>query len=251
MSSRIWLINLVMAVFVIFFGIKALGVLSRANKWPSEIGSIQKPLPLPDKKVATRNTPPESDYEVVVNYNLFSDDRSEPKPKEAKKPEGAGIEPKAQGTSLKVLEVAHKRTHLYGVIIVDDRREAFIGEVPGNLGTSAGERGVIRAKVGDTVGRFKVKEIKDTSVLLTAGGYEWPVVLFDKDKPKMRAIVKKAGPLVVGEAQEAKREGTSGEIKEKKGLPVPATSKKDIFKKGQDSKKNLPVPEDPGQTKGK
>ena len=243
MSSKIWLINLVMAVFVVFFGIKAYEVWSKGDQGPLETGSIQKPLPWPEKRISKRSMPPESDYEIIVTYNLFSHVRSEGKSEEEKKPLVNETKPKAAGRFLKLLEWTHKRTNLYGVIIVDDQRQALIGEVPANRGKSAGEKEVKRAKVGDTVGRFKVKEIKNTSVILTAGGYEWPVALFDKDKPKKRASVKKeTGPIVVGAGSKPRTGEASAGVKAKEKLPVPVISKKKMVVKDPNRRRALPVP---------
>lgn len=243
MSSKIWLINLVLAAAVIFFGIKACDVWSKGDQGPLKTGSIQKSLPSPEKKIAKRNMPPESDYEIIVTYNLFSHLRSEVKPEEEKRPLFNETGPKAAGRSLKLLEWTHQQTNLYGVIIVDDQKEVLIGEVPANTGKSAGERGIKRAKVGDIVGRFKVKEIKNTSVILTAGGYEWIVSLFDKDKPKKRAPVRKeTGPIVVGSGSKPKIGVISKGAKAKEKLPVPVISKKKMVDKDPNRRRALPVP---------
>ncbi len=244
MSSKIWLINLVLAATVVFFGIKAYGVWSKGDQGPPQTGAIHKPLPWPEKKIAKRNMPPESDYEIIVTYNLFSHIRSEGKPEEEIKPLVNETGPKALGRSLKLLEWTHKRTNLYGVIIVGDQKEALIGVVPTNTGKSSGEKGAKRAKVGDIVGRFKVKEIKNTSVILTAGGYEWQISLFDKDKPKKRAPVKKeTGPIVVGAGSKPRIGEVSEGVKKKKPSPVPATSKKTVFHKGQNKQRTMSVPD--------
>ena len=224
-------------VVVIFFGLKAYGVWSEGKKWPLKVDSLRKPLPWSEKKVAKRNVPPESDYEVIVSNNLFWRNRSEVKPQE----EGKKVEtkPKADGRMLKILEGFVGRTHLYGVIIADDRREALIGEIPVGRPGRSGESEIKRAKVGDTVGRFKVKEINNRSVLLTAGDHEWQISLFDKDKPKKRVPIKKeTGAIVVGVGSKPTVGGPSEEAKAKEKLPVPATSKK-----------NLPVPAGSGPDK--
>jgi len=225
MSSKIWLINLVLAAVVMFFGLKAYEVWSGEKKRPSEPGSLKSPLPWPEKKVARRSVSPESDYAVIVSNNLFSNSRSMTETQEQKNKQPAA-KIKADGSVLRMLEWSYNNTNLYGVVIVGDHREAFIGEVPAGTGTSVGERGIKRAKVGDTVGRFKVKEINATSVLLTAGGHEWRVALFDKDKPKKRVPIKKeTGPIVVGAESKTGVGATSDRTKEQKLAPKPTVSK--------------------------
>ena len=232
-----------------FFGLKAYEVWSGEKTRPSQTGSLKTPPPWPEKKVAKRSVPPESDYGVIVSSNLFSDSRSETEPQGQRKKQPAAKH-KADGRVLQILEWSYKNTNLYGVIIVDDHREAFIGEVPAGTGTGVGERGVKRAKVGDTVGRFKVKEINDTSVLLTARGHEWRISMFDKDKPKKRARVKKDdGPIVIVGGSKMKSVLTEAKAVKKGPTPKPAVSKKETSPKPQDKKKTIPVPTDRSKTK--
>jgi len=235
MSSRIWLVNIVLAAAVLFFGIKAYGLWSKGDKWPSEIGSVKKPLPWQEKKIAKTSLPPESDYEVIVNNNLFRDARAEAKPQEPKK--RAETKPKAHGRTLTILEKAAELTNLYGVVIVGEHREALIGEIPAGRGTRGGEKGVKRAVVGDIVGRFKVKEIRETSVLLSAGGHEFRISLFDIDKPKKRGRAKKkTGPVVIGVESKAKTLVAKGTAKGKERPPKPAASKRKTLPKAQKKK---------------
>ena len=252
MFSRIWLINLVLAAGIIFFGLKAYGVWSEEYKRPSEIGPIKKPLPWPGNQVAKISVAPESHYEVVVNKNLFSVERSELKPQEQKKK--LETKSKADARLLKLLESAYKQTDLYGVTIMDDYKVAFITETSAGGSTKTkrparvNKRGVKRVKVGDTVGRFKVKEIEKTSVLLTAGGREWRVSLFDKDKPKKRVPIKKpAGPVAVGAG--SKREAVQQPVGTgEKKVPTKRGGLKG-FDKAQNKRRILPVPNTPGPDK--
>lgn len=242
MSSRIWLVNIVLAAAVLFFGIKAYGLWSKGKKWPSEIRSVKKPLPWQEKKIAKKTFPPESDYEVIVNNNLFRDARAEAKPQEPKK--RAETKSKAQGKTLTILEKAAKLTNLYGVIIVGEHREALIGEIPAGRGLRGGEKGVKRAVVGDIVGRFKVKEIRETSVLLSAGGREFRVSLFDIDKPKKRGRAKKkTGPVVIGVKSKAKTLLAKGTAKGKERPPEPVASKRKTLSKTREKKRNPSAPD--------
>jgi hypothetical protein len=247
MSLKIWLVDCVLAIAVVFLGMKAYGVWSKWDQGPSKIASIQKPMPWPEKAISRGAMPPESDYELVVSDNLFTESRSEPKPEEEKKPSVDAAEPKAAGKSLDLLEWTYQRTDLYGVVIVDDHKEALIGEVAANTGKTAGESVVKRAKIGDIVGRFKVKEIYAMSVLLEAGGYEWPVSLFDEKKPKKREPVKKTTvPVVVGAESKPGTGEVSGVGKEKEKEPLPeppATKGAAPDKEQKNLQRTIPVPD--------
>lgn len=244
MSSKIWLINLILAAAVVFFGIKAYRVWSEGNQWPVKAGSIQKPVPLPDKKILARSSPPETEYEVVVSNNLFSLDRNEAAPQAPAPPtEVKKEDSKATGTLLKVLERFHQRTNLYGVVIVGDHREALIDSIPAKLGVRVVHRSIERARVGDTLGMFKVKEIGPTTVVLTAGGYEWPVSLFDKDKPKKRVPVKKAvGPVVIGDVPKVEPAATPAAAAKRDLAAEQAASKKKALESALHRRKAPPVP---------
>jgi len=249
MSSKIWLINLVLAAVVMFFGLKAYEVWSGEKTTPSQAGSLKTPPPWAGKKVEKKTVLPESDYGVIVSSSLFSVSRSELKPQEQRKKQPA-VERKADGRRLKTLEWSYKNTNLYGVVIVDDHREALIGEVPAGTGTGTGERGVKRAKVGDIVGRFKVKEIRATSVVLTGGGHEWKVSLFDKDKPKKRAQVKKDdGPIVIVGGSKTGSIVKETKVVERRRTPKPAVSRKETLPKAQNKRRTIPLPTDKSKTK--
>jgi hypothetical protein len=240
MFSRLWLINLVLAVGVAFFGLKAYGVWSEEDKRPSEIGPIKKSLPWQGKTVAKLSVPLESGYEVVASKNLFSVERAELKPQEQK--EKPGPKSKADERLVKLLELAYKQTNLYGVIMVDNHKEALINEVPAGGRKGVAGDGVKRVKEGDTVGRFKVKKIDKTSVLLTAGGREWRVSLFDKDKPKKRIPIKRAtGPVVAGAPSEGRSVRESPVIGKKKIVPEREVAKREIFEKARNRRRTLPI----------
>ena len=249
MSLKIWLINFFLVSGVIFFGLKAYGVWSEVKKSPLEIGSMKEALPGSEKKTAKKEMSPESEYKIIVDNSLFWSDRSAQRPEKPKEPQATTAKAKADGRLLKELQRSYQLTNLYGVIVVDDRREALIGEVPAGTGTSVGERGVKRARIGDTVGRFKVKEIRDASVLLTAEGHEWQVSLFDKDKPKKRPQVKKNnGPIVIVGGSKMGSILKEAKAVEKRPTPTPEVSKKETLPKAQDKKKTIPVPTDKTKT---
>lgn len=246
MSSKIWLINIVLAVAVVFLGIRACRVWSTWEQVPVASGSSQKPLPLGEKQVSLRVAPPETEYEVVVSSNLLSPTRDEvgadpPTPQNEAKAE----EVKATGNLLKVLERAHQQMNLYGVVIVDNEREALIDLVPAKLGPSTPQPSVERARVGDTLGMFKVKEIGPTAVVLTGGGYEWQLALFDKDKPKKRVPVQKTvGPVLIGDVPKIEEGGRATEKKDVKKDEEAA--QKEALKKALDLRKSPPAL--PGET---
>jgi len=263
MLLKIWLINIVLIVAVFLAGMKSIEVWTERRSL--SLSSPRGTSAWTEKRLEKKTLPPETDYEVVVSSNLFFADRSEVREEPSK--EGPAPVRQAVGGELQTLELSIKHTNLYGVIMVDDHREALIGSAPVRRPGMFVEDGAKRAKVGDMVGRFKVKEIKSTSALLTAGGYEWTISMFDKDKPKKRDAVKKeTGPIVIGagpvaktgeasaggrekgpsSAKEAPTKPVSppgtGSVREKGLVAAPATPTRAVPQKTGDVQRTIPEP---------
>ena len=192
MFSKIWLINLVLAVFAVFFGLKAYGVWSEEKKSSSEVRPIEKPSSRSEKRIVTRRMPPESVYAAVVEKNLFAPGRTESRPGESE-----------SGPDVKQLMVAVKRIIVSGVIMMDDYEAALVSTLKHRIDrrrskTNAGEWESKWVKVGDTIGDFQVAGIKEDRVIFTQGAKEYEIFLYDKDKPKRQIpVTKKAKPKVV------------------------------------------------------
>ncbi len=190
MFSKIWLINLVLAVFAVFFGLKAYGVWSEEKKNSSEVRPIEKPSSRSEKRIVTRRMTPESAYAAVVEKNLFAPGRTGSTPG---KPES--------GPDVKQLMVAVKRIIVSGVIMMDDYEAALVSTLKHRIDrrrskTNAGEWESEWVKVGDTIGDFQVAGIKEDRVIFTEGAKEYEIFLYDKDKPKRQIPVTKAKPKV-------------------------------------------------------
>jgi len=247
-SLKIWVINFFLVSGAIFFGLKAYGVWSEGKKSPLEIGPMKEALPWSEQKTAKKGMSPESEYKIIIDNSLFWRDRSAQRPKAQQ-----AVQPKLTKADTRLLnkfKAAHKLTQLFGVVMVNDHKEALVSEISGNPRKKVSDRGIKRVKVGDTVGMFKVKEIKDTNVLLTGGGQEWPIALFDKDKPKKRTSRKKdVGPLVIVGGSKMKSVPAEGKGVEKGRTPRPAVLRKATSPKPQDKKKTFPVPTDRSKIK--
>jgi len=241
MFLKIWLANIVLAVAVFFTGMKSIDAWTERR--PLKIASPQPTSDWSEKSFEQKEAPPETEYELVVQGNLFFPDRSEAVEKPG---EGApaATQSVAVGPQLQMLEQVAKQTSLYGIFIADNRREAFIGEIAIGRPGRPGESGIKRVKVGDTVGRFQVKEIQNKSVVLAAGGHEWKISLFDKDIPKKRVPVQKeTGPVVVGDASRPEAGQAPETGKEKERVPAAAIPTKPVPEKGQSSQVIFPVPD--------
>jgi hypothetical protein len=184
--SKIWLINILMAAFVVFFGIMSFDVWSKGDETIPEIQTGKSPeKPPPGKRIMERTMTPESTYGIVADKNLFSSNRSESIPVPVELKPGP-------------LKISEKMIFLYGVV-TGDRKQALISNP--EFGPEAGKS---RAKdkwvkVGDTLGNFSVADIRKDRIILTEGASTHEILLYDKNKPARQTIVveKSAAPAVV------------------------------------------------------
>jgi len=183
--SKIWLINILMAAFVVFFGVMSFEVWSKGDEKIQEIQTGKSSAkPLPGKGIIERTMPPESTYGIVADKNLFSSNRLESVP-EKQKPGP--------------LKISEKLIFLYGVVLTGGRNKALIsnpepGPVAGK--TPAKDKWV---EVGGTVGKFSVAEIRKDRIILADGANTHEILLYDKNKPVRQTTVveKSEAPAVV------------------------------------------------------
>jgi hypothetical protein len=172
-SSRIWLINIVLTVLVVFFGILSVDVWTGngpAVHDRSEAADAKAHPPV--KKVVNRITPPAANYDIVAEKNLFSPDRMS-------STTGASDQPQPQISGHKIF--------LYGVVQMAGQKQALInhpipGEVPGARGQTEDQW----VKTGDRIGNLKVAQIGEEKIVMVEDGQRYEIFLHDENKPARR-----------------------------------------------------------------
>lgn len=215
MLSRIWLINVVLALFVVFLGVKAYGVWVQGNKGLDIPGTAPKPVleaPKPAETLRKRKIPSGSKYDVLMSLNLFAPERAEVLPEAAKPDEKSK---KLSPGDLNSIKQYFSKMVLYGLVITHDSAEALVSHpveklvpkirkaaIPKNRSRNIKRLTVNQTQwvqAGDTLGDFKVMSIKPDRVVLKASDQSYDLLLYDKDNLKKRAAAKpKTGPHVVG-----------------------------------------------------
>jgi hypothetical protein len=208
MISRIWLINVLLAVFVAFFGFRAYGVWSQERPDAQTNEKTRKPsqaIHRPGTLLNKRQVPPEKDYAALINQNLFSSERIEVLPEDK---EPAKEEKKLYGVEKKNLEEMLDKMILYGLVITDDSAKALVSDVSYKPVVRMGRKLKLKkltvgktkwVKSGDTVGEFEVTKIESDRIGLRVKGNDYHLLLYDKEKLKPHASVKqKGGPIIVG-----------------------------------------------------
>jgi hypothetical protein len=214
MSSKIWLINFILAAFVIFFAVKTYDVWFdnkvKELKSPHETKNIGSDV---EKKFSKRKLPPESNYEIIVEKNLFREERTEYLPEPEPDPD---LEPGTQSgkePEIKSLESFGAKIDLYGVVLWKDYKKALVTNTERNIGGS-GEKWVQK---GDTILEVKklneniqlvVEEIFEDRILIKDGKDCYEILLYDKDKSKKRGNVDRSqGPEVISSVDRSKQQG--------------------------------------------
>lgn len=235
MVSRIWLINLVLAAAVLFFGIKALNVWTQEELSPPEIKPVKEPAISEERiKSIKKRVSSELVYESIAAMNLFASDRKESSTEGDESSPADELKEKREDIRT---EGFLKRITLYGVVIVDDYMSALVN----NPRPKPGDPRIMSVKVGDSVGDFNIAEIKRESIIVTRDGENHEINLYDKERPKERRIettVVKKLPAVEEKAKEAKTKNKTEELSEKSSMPLfgPVPRSKKTVQESPDSK---------------
>jgi len=201
MFSKLWLFNILFAAFAVFSGIKAYDIWYKKEMPKAEIPADSPKSEIrSEKRMMSKNMPPESEYSIVAEKNLFSPDREEILP-EAAEPE----------PEIKAADPFGRKITLYGVIMMDAYKAALVE----NPDRKPDERKDKWVKEGDMLGEFQIAEIRKESILLADKDKKYEVLLYDKEKSARKGKTTAAAPaasqptVVVSESK-ASGSGTSG-----------------------------------------
>ena len=185
MFSKIWVINFLLMISFVVFGVKSYGVWSEGGEVSPEVRAGERPKPQSRKRIVARQIAPESAFGVVVDKNIFTPDRARFEPEEEDAPVPVAEDVKVSG----------KKILLYGVIITDDYKAALVTDPGGK----SGKRRTMWVKPGDNVGEFNVSGIREESIVLREGSMSYEVLLYDTDKSRVGSTVakKESRPTVV------------------------------------------------------
>jgi len=173
--SKIWLINISLAVCIVFFGIMSFDVWSKGDETIQgmQTGKSSEKT-IPGKRIMERTMPPESTYGIVADKNLFSPNRLEFIPEK--------VEPGPP-------KISEKMIFLYGVVLTGDRKMALISNP--DPGPQAGKKPAKDkwVEIGHTIGNFSVTDIRQDRIILAGGDRTHEILLYDKNKPARKITV--------------------------------------------------------------
>ncbi len=167
MLSKIWIINIALAalIAVSWFGIWS----SRQSGAPpvpgvSDVSDADATAEKP--KVSEKKAPDPSEYDAIVEKNLFSPDRMA---------NNITIESQPVAEELKI---SGEKVMLYGVVIVDDYKAALIN----NPSREANAKEYRWVREGETIDNLKVVAIQTRHILLNDDTTQYKILLYDPKK---------------------------------------------------------------------
>ena len=180
MFSKLWLINAILIISVIFFGFKIYAVWFVPQGSDFKTGVKRDSSVHPGKSKKRLKTPLESSYDVIVARSLFSPDRT------------AG-DTRTGLNQAKDIKVSGKNVFVYGILLSDEIKKALVT----NPFREKGEKESSWVSIGDELGDARVVDIKRESIIIAKGAQEYELLLYDQDKPKRKIkALKKARPTV-------------------------------------------------------
>jgi hypothetical protein len=209
MFSRIFIVNVCLAILVILLGVKTYGVWFPSDDKVSKDTTDQTPASWTERKITPRMNPPEPSFRAVVDKNLFSPRR------EWREPQKQEVEPEPEPV-IPQLNVPGKKIILHGVVVTEGYHRALVNN------PTPGEKDIMWVKVGDLVGDFKVSEIREDRIIVAEGAKRYEVLLYDKDKPRNQGFATvDPGPTVVSTGSKP----TVIKAKDKRGQAKPRVAK--------------------------
>lgn len=189
MSLRIWVVNIAMAVLLLFAGINIWELWHKEFRDVSGsaggAGSVQGVA----ADEAEDRLLDQQEYEMLASRNLFSPDRKVYAPAQDSEKQEAEKKPKE-----KTVRISGEAVALYGVVITGEKKIALINNPGGKLGDGR----FIWIRKGDALANLTVADITPGEIILDEGSAQYKVSLSEKKRPKTRRQREKSsGPTVV------------------------------------------------------
>jgi hypothetical protein len=187
MFPKVWFLNLIMAGLVVFAGNRIYKIWSAGNIAAVETAEAQKLQKQAENIIARRVSLSEPAYETIAKNDLWNPDRAEVLPE---KPQ--------PGPEVNRLSPSVKTIALYGTITTSGYKTALVAK----LDAKPGEKKMQWIKVGDTLGSFKVIEIKGDGIVLTDSVYKYEVPVYEKERHEKATAMDKreTRPTIVSTA---------------------------------------------------
>ena len=162
---RTWVMNLLLAGAVLFFGYQTFEVWFPNDKLEVNQPARKAVAPSGHQRVAYRRNQPYETYELVVQRHLFASDRREELP-----------DATPTATPVKPAQPLDSRFALFGIVIIEGEKKALVSNLDKK---TAVEKDYIWLKIGDKIGQLVISEIYPEHIIVTQGGYPYIIRLSD------------------------------------------------------------------------
>ncbi len=207
MFSKLWFINIGLALGVIFFSVKTYDVWSQKERQYPETIPLTRQSTSQERQFAMRTLPPESTYRAIADKNLFSEDRIEYLPPTPDPELELVLENEAE---IKPFEGFGKSVNLYGVFIWDDIRRALITnpnaqrDEPRDIWVEKGDV-LLEVRRHNKIATLKVDDILVDRILVRDESDKYEILLYDRDRPRHRETIQTDQSPAVISSQETPR----------------------------------------------
>jgi Type II secretion system protein C len=190
MLNKVWIVNLLLSVFIVFVMTKMVDVwVSSKNRGNNHYLREKSKYSKKNTTLSPQRKQGLASFSKIVETNLFSPERREFVPKVEKTV--AAEEKSAEQISKKTIKKNINIT-LFGIIHHENYKAAIVN----NRGKSGNKQIVL--KIGEMVENYRLHEVKDDSILLISGSELIELPLYNIEKPKRReSIIKQEAPKVV------------------------------------------------------
>jgi hypothetical protein len=175
MFSRVWIINMVLAVLILFCWIRIWDGPDENVSIPMQTDTVQKSSILPSTLSVTAARPASSlGYESIVEMNLFSAERTFVAKIADMETDEVAVEEEVRISGEKVV--------LYGVVVLDDIKKALIN----NPVRKPGDLEFLWINEGEDLSNLRVIRIDPKQLLLGDGTKQHRINLYDPEKIRLQ-----------------------------------------------------------------
>ncbi len=235
MQSKIWFINIILAVLIVIFGIKVYEVWFAPEKRSVRLKNAQTSSAQPVVRYMPKTVLPQASYQIIAEKTIFSPERAEQSKKE---------------TDASSPQKAAAKYNLWGVMMLSDTdKRALISEVAAN----SKKRWV---KEGDALDDRKVSSVQKDRIVLSGKEDQQEILLYDRAKLVRRELLKKdQEPIVIAGLGDAQAKAIPKEEKTAESpVVLPAEKKPDtqvsdkkVSEAPKEKPKQMEIPKTPVQ----
>lgn len=175
MFSKVWIINIVLAVLILFCWIRIWEGWDTEMNIPAQTVALEKTGVASQAgaiRAAVARPASSPEYDGIVEMNLFSSDRT-----------FIAEAPEPEPVVAAEARISGEKIVLYGIVMLDADKKALIN----NPMRKPGERDFLWVREGERLSNLRVTKIDPDQLLLNDGAVQYKIDLYDPEKVRPKA----------------------------------------------------------------